>query len=614
MSFKSLEQRFNENVNTLYVGATSKFAGGKPSNNRTDVPLIVRAPGKGYWGPMESRSTPVQSAAQDVKRLTLFQIGSDGIKFLAKQQLLQTGNTFEFTRALNPAFVVGNAVPFLHIKRNLRPLNELAGKTDTSYANVKSMGQLQLGTYSKLNSKVLENFNEFATTTTFNRPGVGSTLVKRLLGPLNSLKDTVKNTVSAFNPNQKRNIGELGTDKWGPESWKISRPELKNYIPNIQKRLYTTQQSYATERVTENISRPRQTPKLPSLGGVFNTAQNAITSAINATNRQLTSNANLGTITSTNTVSFIKYFNGAESLKNATRTGTDIPSSATAKRGANGQLPDKVDKISYIKDPSNYPGANTAKNYRPAYSQINTEVTDPKNPIGWNDPVNVSFAMGKDEPIRFRAFIKDLNETSNPQYQTFQYIGRVEKFVNYTGVQREASFKLSVIAFGQDELDTVWRRINYLTGMTFPYGFTRGILQPNIIRLTIGGVYTNQPGYITSLNTNFNEPAGSWDIDKEVPIGATIDIKFTLIEKATRVADSPFYGITDGSGRENGEPMPYFSNTIEVPQPQKSANNSKKDPPKTTEPPEEPDLAVTSRMSNRGRSRGIGGFSFGLLG
>lgn len=506
MSFKNLEQRFNENVNTLYAGATSKFDGGKPSNNRTDEPLITRAPRKGYWGAMESRSTPIQSTAQDVKRLTLFQLSPRGLQFLAKQQLLQTGNTFEFTRALNPAFVIGNAVPFLHIKRNLRPLNELVGKTDTSYANVKSMGQLQNSTYNKLKSKTSNHLN-FSKLTEFSRPGLGSALKNRLLAPLNALKDTVTGTLSAFSPNQKRNVGEL-LDKWGERSWKVSRPELISYIPSaVTTPTYLYHTGYVESFKETNDS---QFDSIP----------------------------------------FIKYFNSPDGLKasdpGSPQTG---PKSSVVTRN-----PRSPKKLSYIKDPSNF--VNRAVNTdRPdlPYQRINSNFTD---------PITVSFTMGKDSPVKFRAFIKDLVETSNPQYQPFQYIGRVEKFVNYTGVQREVSFKLAVIAFGPDELDTVWRRINYLTGLTFPYGFTRGIMQPNIVRLTVGGVYVDQPGYISGLSTNFNEPAGSWDIDKQVPIGASMDIKFTIIEKASRIAHSPFYGITDGEGKSS--PMSGFSKTINV--------------------------------------------------
>jgi hypothetical protein len=517
MAFKNLEQRFNDNVDKLYRGATSKFEGGKASNGKADAPLITRSPGKGYWTKYEDRSLPIQSTAQDVKRLTLFQLSKSGLLFLAKQQLLQTGNTFEFTRALNPAVVVANAVPFLHVKRNLRPLNELVGKTDTSYANVKSMGQLQNSTYNKLKSKGAPVFGEVAGQIQFNRPGIGAALKTRLLAPLKAIRDTVSNTLSAFNPNQKRNIGEL-KDKWGPTSWKVSRPELETYVPQIQ--------------------------------------------------------ATIGDYQKTS-IDFIAYFNGNESLRYSTKNFANRdPTTSIAKRVNNGgeladSPKDKQKRISYIKDPSNEENLFETGRRQEAYKPINTK---------FSDIINVSFAMGNDDPLMFRAFIKDLNQSATPEYKAYQYIGRIEKFINYTGVQREISFKLGVIAFSRDELDVVWRRINYLTGLVFPYGFNKGIMQPNITRLTIGNVYVNQPGYVTSLSTNFNELSESWELDngKQVPIAAQMDIKFTLIEKATRIADSPFYGITDGG---NGNPMSGFINNITPPKPKDAKPDSTKDAP-----------------------------------
>lgn len=83
--------------------------------------------------------------------------------------------------------------------------------------------------------------------------------------------------------------------------------------------------------------------------------------------------------------------------------------------------------------------------------------------------------------------------------------------------------------------------------MVYPYGINRGILQPNIIRMTIGNVYVNQPMYITSLRTSFNQASESWDIDSEVPIAATMNVSCRLIEKDTKTANKPFYGITEGT-------------------------------------------------------------------
>jgi hypothetical protein len=123
----------------------------------------------------------------------------------------------------------------------------------------------------------------------------------------------------------------------------------------------------------------------------------------------------------------------------------------------------------------------------------------------------------------------------------------MEQFIYYTGVQRDVSFKLGLVAFSKEELGGMWRRINYLTGLAYPFGYNKGIFQPNIVRMTVGNVYVDQPAYITSINTNFSELTETWELDsgKQVPISAIVSMNFTLVEKASRIADSPFYGITE---------------------------------------------------------------------
>ena len=550
MAFKNLEQRFNENVNKLYAGATLKFDNGKPSTGRNDDPLIVRKPGDGQVGiTLEGRGLPVVSTIQDVKRLTLFSLSSRGLLFLAKQQLLQTGNAFEFTRALNPAFVVANAIPFLHIKRNLRPLAELIAKTDTSYANVRTMGQMQFGTYNALKSKnVLPQL--LGNSSTDKKSRLGTALKSALLGPLNSLKDTVTGALSAFSPFQRRNVGEQGgikigpaTDKWNENSWKLSRPELVTYIPTIQRQLAIGQKNLA------------------------NDTKDALLFTTVATTDQYADVNNPALITGKqDVIKFIKYFNGADSLKSS--TPGELQSFKAKRRSMGGYLPNDK-QISYIKDPANKERSSAQSDTREAYKPINHK---------FPDIINVSFAMGKDSPVQFRAFITDLNQTATPEYKAYQYIGRMEKFINYVGVQREISFKLGIVAFGPDELKAVWRRINYLTGLVFPYGFNKGIMQPNITKLTIGDVYKDQPGYVTSLSTNFKELGESWEIDagRQVPLAAQMDIKFIIIEKSTKIADSPFYGIT--------EKMPGFVNDLTPPKKKETPVNANKDAPEDDRP------------------------------
>lgn len=539
MAFKNLEQRFNENVNKLYRDAKTKFEKGKPSRGRNDAPLIVRKPGEGYWNFAESRSTPIASTANDLKRLTLFQLSVDGIKFLAKQQLLQTGNTFKFTRIINPAFVVANAVPFLHIKRNLRPVSELKGKTDTSYENVRKMGTMQSESYDRLKKwKQPTYISQIFNASKNNKP---SSLLKKIGGFIgNVVKNTVgnklaqafspiTNTLSAVNPLLKRNVGE-------EKKWSESRPEL---------------------------------------------AKNSIVDQVDLANvlyqERLLADAALPTDT-TEDIKYIRYFSPASGI-NRSQPGDDFVFRTTALRKdnpggiKNAVLPEKtIRKISYIKDNANLVAYDARADFLEPYKYINNQ---------FDDPIIVSFAMGKDNHVKFRAFIKDLQQTATPEYKPYQYIGRIEKFINYLGVQREISFKLGIIAFGQSEIDMMWTRINYITSFVYPYGFNKGIMQPNILRLTIGDVYKDQPGYVTSLGTNFSGITDSWEISKgkQVPISAEMDIKFTLIEKYSKIASSPFYGITeemkDAQTKRN-----QFTQPIPTPKEISTPANPKTDAPK----------------------------------
>jgi hypothetical protein len=523
MAFKNLEERFNSTVDKLYAGATSKFANGVASKGKTDDPLIVRTPGKGYLSSFESRMLPVKSTIEDVKRLTLFQISKPGLLFLAKQQLLQTGNTFEVTRLINPLFVVGNAVPFLHVKRNLRPLKQMIGKTDTSYDNVKKLGQLQVGTYNSTvkNWKIPSYISSVSNS---KKSSLFSKLGNAIKNVATSALDTVTSLV-----NPKLNIGD--TEK----GWSQSRPELApNNIVDVVQGFNQSYHADVLQKFTEDKN-----------------------------------------LSIKNAVPFIAYFTSPDGIKADTDgsvDGTTGPLTVKAKRTddplSKGQLkPGRTGKISYLRDPLNTELTNNSTNKLQPYKKLLSPAAAAFARI--SDAITVSFAIGKNDHIQFRAFIKDLQQSATPTYTQLQYIGRTEKFINYTGVQREVSFKLGIIAFSKDELDVVWKRINYITSFVYPYGFNKGIMQPNIVRMTIGNVYMDQPGYITSLNTNFSGVTDTWELDngRQVPISAEMDIKFTLIEKFTKIASSPFYGITEKMTNDFVEP-------IKVPVTQQQAKNN----------------------------------------
>jgi len=531
MAFKNLEQRFNERVTQLYAGATLKFDNGKRSGGNFDEPFIARRPGDGYFG-LASRALgrflPTTSAFQDVKRLTLFSFNPRGIIFLAKQYLLQTGNTFEQTRLLNPAFAIGAAgLPgagnIVRIRRHLNPRNTIFTKTDTSYPKIKELGLLQETTYDK-NFLGTPSLNSIRASLRVPNPLGG----KRNIGEREGIKwETARPELIPDNYNQLIHYRRIRPDasfKYGGVvvsgsvyGYSITAPNLVKYYgasTGINIRDYQISPTSATSKPdTKRLDLLSPTGAASTL----KTREGYVATEVGGQQTKYQQGKPEG---------YLKYFSGGiNSINGQLRTGSTDP-----RKPSNVERP-----ISYIKDPSNVTSSTLAKRL-PAYQNL---------PTSFDDPIVVSFAMGNDDPVQFRAFIKDLDQSISPEYKSSQYIGRIEKFVSYVSVQRELSFKLLVLAFSKTELDVVWTRINFLTGLAYPYGYNRGIMQPNIVRLTLGNLYVNQPGYITNLSTNFADVGESWDIDSEVPIGAAVSIKFTIIEKRTATANAPLYGITE---------------------------------------------------------------------
>lgn len=633
MAFTNLEQRFNQRVNQLYSGATTKFTGGKSSNGRTDEPYLVRRPGENQRGlSLEGRGAPVISAANDVRRLSLFQISSRGLIFLGKQQLLQTGNTFASTRLLNPTFVVGNAIPFTHIQRHINTQNPIrsigrslvggllgqnianrifgSGKP-SSIKDLRRIAQLQQETYDKL------------------APQTASSIVSKTIGNLIRKIPVIGKIVSAVSA--KRSMGET--------NWNFSRPELgrddSGYTSITKTKYgavstlgawsgnYTTYLEYSNnerkwQRYEVNnrnsdyirYSRTRALYTQPADNGYrrnllsskakrgdleelvtagegplvgpasFLRTLNSINYATREQERIfqtkiLTEDPDPKYILPASPSQFVKYFLAGESAINTRDGGTnarDIAKNQKLKR--------------YVHDPLNTPNSTTSGTnsvLRP-YDVLPQIISTGEQTTELDDIIRVSFAMGKNNHVQFRAFLKDLNESIQPQYKPYQYIGRIEKFVTFTGVQRDVSLKLSVIAFSEKELDIVWTRINYLTAMAFPYGFNQGIFQPNIIRMTIGDVYKDQPAYITALSTVFNEISETWEIKqgKQVPIAATMNMRFTLIEKDSKWAEKPFYGITEKLTDQFSSPPP-SATTTETQAPDRSVDEGTTTPPQTVE-------------------------------
>ena len=148
-----------------------------------------------------------------------------------------------------------------------------------------------------------------------------------------------------------------------------------------------------------------------------------------------------------------------------------------------------------------------------------------------SDSIDVIFeVMGtKNEEVRFRAFIEDIQESVQPSYNENNYIGRYETFYTYEKVTRSVSFQLRLHAFSKEEREHIMKKMAYLTSLAYPES-SNNYLTPLVTNLTIGKVYTKQPCLLQGL-THTIEPDVSWDIKEQTPMSILCALDVRLLDK-----------------------------------------------------------------------------------
>jgi hypothetical protein len=211
------------------------------------------------------------------------------------------------------------------------------------------------------------------------------------------------------------------------------------------------------------------------------------------------------------------------------------------------------------------------------------------------DVVNENF-------IPFRASLTGISEAGNASWEEMQFIGRGDKTYSYGGFNRNLSFKFKVVIGSIAELAPTWQRINYLTTLIKPAGYTKATLDfngssvvnrfliPPMVMLTIGDFYRDQPVLIQSINTSIPEDA-TWETLNEdnsgnegwsylakyiktdptmnygqLPREVDIDVTLILLEKERALVGGANFGHaprnSDGSFNSQTVPNNKFPNTM----------------------------------------------------
>jgi len=140
-----------------------------------------------------------------------------------------------------------------------------------------------------------------------------------------------------------------------------------------------------------------------------------------------------------------------------------------------------------------------------------------------------------DKHITFRAILSGITDNVTTEYNTERYIGRSENVHSYQGANRQVSFTFDVYPKTRQEMPVLWEKINYLYGMCYPNYITAyggdNMVSP-ITTLTIGNLYTDTPGYISSINLSIPDNS-TWEIEDnlQLPHYCQLAVEYVYIGK-----------------------------------------------------------------------------------
>ena len=508
MAFTTLADRFAQSSQEIY----GKFATRQTPDGQPYVSILPDTADSRSRIKNDTRAVPVVSTLRDATRVSKFLKSSDGLLFITKQTLLQTGNTFVNTKLFNPASILLNVVPFVHARRHIV----------TSAVVPNPSGLLQNNTVSDLSGRI-----SITTTGGTKLPSFGSFISTQLKRAANTIVPLPQNYLESrpeyktFKYNRADFTGPVILDPQPLSQRGVPRLAATASIKGILLRKaassLTNLFSNTVKRITGNViptpDKLKEPDKIPSF----------INAAVDFRNKQL---RNTKDRLNSKYLGEYKFY-------------TDI--AATSVVETSGINPVVNGKNSVVSDPLNAVGFGTnPEENRLSYSGINQ--AHPRK----TDIVKFAFTNSNGDTVQFRAFISQLKESTKTEFTEQRYVGRTERFVTYGGAKRSVTINFNIAAFSQMELMNMWTRINYLTGLAFPAGVSNsGFMTPPLFKITVGGIYDSQPCYVETLDFDMIDDSITFDIDKEVSQAINVSMTISLLEKRSKFYNSPFYKVTE---------------------------------------------------------------------
>jgi len=467
----------------------------------------------------DDRTNPLVSGPRDVVRMNRYLSSREGLTFKLNQQILQAGNTFGQSKGYNPVSVETMVLNYRNATLS-NPLERVSRiLTSNAITNPQLQGRLQKETVIDRQSSLRLKFVG----------GAAPSPQSPILGALNNLLSaTVRDRINRINipvPGAARNLANFSNRALGTNfsvGNSINVGQVGRQLDNIAAAAEAIRRGLNTNNSTleqdqtayDALYLKNLWPLMKERDGTIKNFHSEREQYLERARQAIRKGSDINNVNK-NTVEYPPddYRSSATYTEDVRLTGTKIKDGIVSARYmkdvmnvnrtfANGVLSD-----SGFTDAKNLDGKFERDDY-----------------IKFKIAVPGIFASG----ISFRAFIEDINHSSKGQYDEVRYVGRPERFITYKGMNRNVTFGMYLVAFSEQELDTIWTRADMLNRLTFPIGDSGGFMTPPISRLTIGNIFVDQPGYVENVDMRLQDIP--WDIDRELPQAIKLNLTFNIIE------------------------------------------------------------------------------------
>jgi hypothetical protein len=152
--------------------------------------------------------------------------------------------------------------------------------------------------------------------------------------------------------------------------------------------------------------------------------------------------------------------------------------------------------------------------------------------------------------IVFRATVSGLTDSISPEWSSERYIGRADSVHVYKGAERALSFSFTIAPTTKQELFTLWEKLNYLTGLTYPSYDENKMVSP-WIEFTYGDMYNAVPGFIENLSYTIPDNA-PYEIDNiELPKVIEASMGFKYVGNTLQTMQGKHFDLPWLEGTEN---------------------------------------------------------------